>query len=280
MKYPCGLIRDLLPLYHDGIAAPESREAVEAHMQECEACRAEYDKLRGGDYLEHYMYDAALNKQAVESYQGMKKKEKRRVITIIVIAVAAAVIATALPLVLVMVLMMGSVASAKVEVHDDIAEYQHFIGASAEEKYRNKWGMDESIFPAAITPEMDVQDFRMVYYNPWDAQYLAYLTVKYDDAAYAAERVRLEAYPSTDYIGYYSVQEETTYELLAVYADAYQGFVYALTDGEGTIIYAEQIFCNYQMDLDYTQYMDPDYFLDGFDAQTDNPYQKEQMGER
>ena len=40
-----------------------------------------------------------------------------------------------------------------------------------------------------------------------------------------------------------------------MYADDYQGFVYALTDGEGTIIYAELIFCNYCFDLDYEKYI-------------------------
>ena len=69
--------------------------------------------------------------------------------------------------------------------------------------------------------------------------------MQYDADSYKAECERLNAYASTDYIGYYGVQEETTYELLAVNADPYYGFVYALTDGEGTIIYAEQIFCNY-----------------------------------
>ena len=35
----CGIIQDLLPLYHDGVCSPESRAAVEAHLRECPACR-------------------------------------------------------------------------------------------------------------------------------------------------------------------------------------------------------------------------------------------------
>ena len=68
--------------------------------------------------------------------------------------------------------------------------------------------------------------------------------------------------------------EEQTYELLAVYADKYNGFVYALTDGNNRIIYAEEIFCNYAMDLDYMEYIPEDYLLDGFDATSDNPYKR------
>lgn len=36
---PCGLIRDLLPLYAEGLAGPESRAAVEEHLCSCEECR-------------------------------------------------------------------------------------------------------------------------------------------------------------------------------------------------------------------------------------------------
>lgn len=140
--------------------------------------------------------------------------------------------------------------------------------------------MDESIWPRSINDASDVADFKMVYYNPWDAQYLGYLVIDYPAEEYATEAARLKEYPSTDYVGYYSVIEEHTYELLAINADKYQGFVYALTDGQGRIIYAEEIFCNYYMDLDYKEYIPEEYLLDGFDATEDNPYRKEMMNNR
>ena len=136
----------------------------------------------------------------------------------------------------------------------------------------NKWGIDESIWPQEITDNMTIADYKMVYYNPWDAQYLGYLVVDYSNEDYLKESERLKSYQSTDYIGYYSVEEETTYDLLAINADSYNGFVYALTDGKNRIIYAEQIFCNYFMDLDYDEYIPHEYLLDGFDASSDNPY--------
>lgn len=165
--------------------------------------------------------------------------------------------------------------SSKVEVYDNIEDYKNYrSGKDAEENFKSKWGMDESIWPEKITESMNVLDYRMVYYNPWDAQYLGYLVVDYSPEDYATEVERLKSYPSTDYIGYYGVTGENAYELLAVNADEYQGFVYALTDGENTIIYAEQIFCNYFMDLDYKQYIPEEYLLDGFDAASGNPYEK------
>lgn len=44
-----GIIRDLLPLYADGVCGPESRQAVEKHLAGCPACREEYEKLKNAD---------------------------------------------------------------------------------------------------------------------------------------------------------------------------------------------------------------------------------------
>ena len=175
---------------------------------------------------------------------------------------------------------------APIEQYDDISRYNEYMSFSngAYEKgvdtQWTKWGMDETIWPKEITDEMTVTDFKMVYYNPWDAQYLGYLVVDYAADDYAEEVKRLKAYESTEYIGYYCVEEEKTYELLAINADSYQGFVYALTDGKGRIIYGEQIFCNYFMDLKYEKYIPKEYLLDGFNATTDSDYYKKMVGDR
>ena len=165
--------------------------------------------------------------------------------------------------------------TAKVKVNTDIDKYQLYSGKNADEEYINKWDMDESIFPQAITEKMNVKDYKMVYYNPWDAQYLSYLVVQYDTKSYEDEVERLEAFPSTEYIGYYGVQGfDNQYELLAMNADPYQGFVYALTDKEDTIVYVEIIFCNYAMDMEYKKYIDEDLLPIGFDATYENPYEQ------
>ena len=39
MKLSCGVIRDLLPLYAENLAGEESRQLVEEHLADCEACR-------------------------------------------------------------------------------------------------------------------------------------------------------------------------------------------------------------------------------------------------
>ena len=42
---PCDIIRDLLPLYHDGACSQASRAAVEEHIADCGDCRALLTKM-------------------------------------------------------------------------------------------------------------------------------------------------------------------------------------------------------------------------------------------
>ena len=42
----CGMAADLLPLYLDGCCSADSSAAIEAHMDTCPACRAQYAQLR------------------------------------------------------------------------------------------------------------------------------------------------------------------------------------------------------------------------------------------
>lgn len=42
----CGMVADLLPLYLDGCCSADSSAALEAHMDTCPACRAQYAQLR------------------------------------------------------------------------------------------------------------------------------------------------------------------------------------------------------------------------------------------
>ena len=200
------------------------------------------------------------------------KKVNKNVLTILVVI---GVLLSIAPVVLIGIFLAGSV-TAKPEVYTDISHYGEYMSFGAGSKW-NKWGIDESIWPQEITENMAVSDFKMVCYDPWDAQFLGYLVVDYSEDDYIEEAERLKTYKSTDYIGYYGVEEEKTYDLLAINADPYNGFVYALTDGKNRIIYAEEIFCNYYMDLDYWDYISEEYLLDGFDARRNNPYRKAMM---
>jgi hypothetical protein len=138
--------------------------------------------------------------------------------------------------------------------------------------------MDESIFPESITDNMDVLDYKMVYYNPWDAQYLSYLVVEYDDKSYEEEIQRLEQYDSKEYKGYFGTRGfRDKYRLLAIEVDPDHGLIYALGEENNQIIYVELIFCNYFYDIDYQDEIDIQYLPIGFDATPDNEYRQKRL---
>lgn len=52
-KINCDIIQDLLPLYVEDMVSETSRQAVETHLQECQACRAKADQM-GADNISIY----------------------------------------------------------------------------------------------------------------------------------------------------------------------------------------------------------------------------------
>jgi len=99
---------------------------------------------------------------------------------------------------------------------------------------------------------------------------LSYLVVEYTQEDYEAEVAHLLSYPSTDYVGRYGAEGFEKYQLLAM-QDSYTGFVYALTDGEDTIIYVGMQFPGYSMDIEYEEYVPNEYLPKGLDLSKDNP---------
>lgn len=279
MKINCGIVRDLLPLYVEGLAGEESRAAVEEHMEECGECRKIYGEMSGPKPQVHY------DREPAESFERYVKKEKRNLrckTALITTAVVLLVVAVRLAAVGGLVAFLA-LDSRKAEIFEDtdVNHYERYMGEKAEEEYKDKWGMREDIFPESITEEMRVKDYKMVYYNPWDAQYISCLAVEYEEAAYETERRRLKEYTSTEYLGYYGAEgfaEGCT--LLAMEADPYYGFVYALETGERQIVYVELIFCNYFFDLDYEEMIPARYLPVGFDASRENAYRKQMLGQQ
>lgn len=277
MKYPCNLIRDILPLYHDGVASEESIAAVTEHLSECNACKEYYSQMCGSDTLET-VYDEQMARKAADSYKRVQKKLVRKIgkvigVTVVVVVLLIAVLYAAL------VGYLHFSAEATREIHRDIREYAYLEdGSNVLELFSDGGETGECIWPKEIKNNMDVQDYLLVYYCPWDSNYLGYLTVSYEEAEYEAEEKRLTAYPSTEYIGNYGATGFAQYEVLAMDAGDY-GFVYALTDGKETIIYVLVIFPGYGMDIDYEAYLPKEYLPEGLDAGKDNPT-RQKMVER
>lgn len=201
-------------------------------------------------------------------------KTNKKVLTIVIVVVALVLVFQALLFVFAISFPIISFMTSKPEVYTNINEYNNLIGEKAKSEYRSKWGMNEKILPSKIEDSYYVQDFKFVYYNPWDAQYLIYLVVDYNNEDYIKELDRLDTFGIESYEGIYDVTGFKNYRLLAMDSDPYYGFVYAMTDDSNRIIYVEIIFCNNFMDLDYNEYIKKEYLPDGFNAKSGNPYRE------
>lgn len=45
MSVSCDIIRDLLPLYHDGVCSEDSKKMVEEHLANCKSCNDELEAM-------------------------------------------------------------------------------------------------------------------------------------------------------------------------------------------------------------------------------------------
>ena len=89
MSYPCGIIKDLLPLYIDEVCNEESRQAVETHLAECEACRKYHEAMKATEgYVDK---ENPADKNMVNSLKTVKNKIHKRITAIVLSVVAAAV---------------------------------------------------------------------------------------------------------------------------------------------------------------------------------------------
>lgn len=73
MKMKCDVIKDLMPSYIDQLLTEESRILVEEHLEECEACKAYYETLKGEDDI----FEAAAEELHVDEIQPLKKIKKK-----------------------------------------------------------------------------------------------------------------------------------------------------------------------------------------------------------
>lgn len=276
MRLECDIIRDLLPLYVEQLASEASRSAVEEHLAECGACRELCQGMMEPQPRIEY------DREPAESFHRYVKKNKRK-LELKGMGIAAAVI------LLILGVRMAAVGGAiawlaadmqKAEIYEDtdVSHYLWYMGEDAKEEYVSKWGMDESIFPGEITQGMNVTDYRMVYYDPWDAQYLSCLVAEYEEG-YEAEVRRLQSYDSKSFRGYFGAEGFAEgYELLAMEAHPDFGLIYALAGKDREIVYVELVFGGLYLDLDYQSMIRPEYLPMGFDATRDNPYRQQRLG--
>lgn len=282
MKHECGLIRDLLPIYYDGIASKESVTAVEEHLSECPACKKIFFDMSEADKIEQVSCDKEQSERIAESYKQVKRKRRRKMIGIIGLSVGGFVLVSVIARIVFLAILAGAVLIdgmlAKPDVHTSINDYKIYRLGPGED-FGTGYGrlMNETIWPEEITDEMDVVEFKLVHYDPFDPQYLGYMVVQYAPEAYEKEMMRLKFKGCNEYLGYYGITGFDDYEIAAIFTDKDMGhgLVYALTDGEGKIVYVLMEYCNYFFDLHYEEYIPEEYLPRGFNAHEFNPYRSQ-----
>lgn len=75
MKLPCGLVEDMLPLYHDGVCSEESAVLMEAHLAHCDSCSQKLTMLQQELELP---VQSAEDKKPLEKLRRSWQKNKRR----------------------------------------------------------------------------------------------------------------------------------------------------------------------------------------------------------
>ena len=102
MKLTCDMITDLYPLYRDGLASSDSREAIRDHLKECEDCRNFYrrypfmDKLlrrSSADTFDNPTHTSSVTDGFNCFAKKMRFRKKIKVAAICLAAVAVAVLA-------------------------------------------------------------------------------------------------------------------------------------------------------------------------------------------
>lgn len=89
MKHNCDIIKDLLPLYYDGVCSDASKAAVEEHIEECGGCNEVYKNLTADSLCPVINTDDEENK--VRFMKDIKNKLLIKKIIIAAISVAASV---------------------------------------------------------------------------------------------------------------------------------------------------------------------------------------------
>ena len=79
-KTSCGIIKDLLPLYIDGVCSSDSIDVIEEHLKECPLCEAEFSNLQNNTDIKPEI-DKDIDKAVKTANKKIKKGKKKVAIT-------------------------------------------------------------------------------------------------------------------------------------------------------------------------------------------------------
>lgn len=92
MKYKCEVIKDLLPLYVDGVSSKESNKIIEEHLKECKKCEETYEKLKDNSFIDEVKNNSNDNEESKKVIKSIKNKIFRGKLLFAVVAIVVVLI--------------------------------------------------------------------------------------------------------------------------------------------------------------------------------------------
>lgn len=198
MKYDCEVIRDLLPLYKDGVSNKKSNEIIEEHLKECKECKEYYSAISKSEIT--LPEPEMIENQGVINY-GKRIKKKRKIIFIVM----ASIISILLFSVIIMVqLIITGGSPTKTSDIKDYGVFEDFKG------YSNLY-----IFPTKM-PESAVIDSYYYYHQDTflDPTCQIYLEYSLSKADFNAEVARLSKISERfEHEAYKDIENKIVYDL-------------------------------------------------------------------
>lgn len=204
MKYPCEMIKDLLPLYTDNVCSDQSKKIVEEHLHECADCYKYCEELIKAGTLAEVSAHETDEAQMAESLKKVKKSINRKSIF------AAAVSA----LIVLGVICMSAIAINGLQQTKDVIVYKNNIAITGEtpDEYSyindngylfarlqggNISGMSHKLVNRNISGEIQQILYFKLYTTRWDN-----IISSYDDISYIT-LTQITAENDIDKIFYY-----------------------------------------------------------------------------
>ncbi len=238
-KITCDIVKDIMPLYIDGVCSTNSMQMVENHIIECPDCK---------DLLESYRNPAVTDeiktsneKEFKELALKVKRKNRLKTALIVLGAVAASITGTLiLGLFVLGIFSLGSEGYATIDT-DNYGIYEGHIEAESQDLFSGLY-----IFPKLISENVsDVYYFYSCQGGGFDNSYQQFLKCTYTEEEYNAEINRLKSIkceiPLRSGPVVNTVEYSDTKFSSPAYITAYGShsmFEYALcNDAEKTIVY-------------------------------------------
>jgi hypothetical protein len=235
----CDMIRDMMPLYIDGVCSQYSRQMVENHIKGCPECRHIWESYRDPALTE----DIKASNENEFRKLAMKIKKKNRLKTLLIIlgALAASFVGfMVLGLTVLGILSIGGERYATIDT-SNYGIYEGHIEAERQDLFSGLF-----IFPERISENAsDVYYFYSCESGGFDNSYQQFLKCTYAEEEYNAEIERLKGIkcviPLKDGPVVNTVEFSDTKFGLPAYITAYAShgmYEYALcNDADKTIVY-------------------------------------------